>query len=188
MVLIFKHIIEIFFSFLQQTHHRLSPSVKLAVASVKTYLRKEEQMSEWGGGNKESKKQQREHQGQRRRCFMVLKRRSFMSLEQISPTAHGRCCSGAVGYFLKELWPMQRPCWSRFFLKDCSPWWEPMPEQGKSVRGKEQKREVTMTIPLTNTTSSVLLRGGCKGPRMKKWSCAWEKGEERCFFKVCLYF
>lgn len=151
MVLIFKHIIEIFFSFLQQTHHRLSPSVRCAVASVKTCLRKDKQMSERGGGNKESKKQQREHQGQRRRCFMVLKRRSFMSLEQISPTAHGRCCSGAGGYSLKELWPMRRPCWSRFFLKDCSPRWEPMPEQGKSMRGKDQKREVTHQYRLLST-------------------------------------
>jgi len=34
-------------------------------------------------------------------------------------------------YFLKELWPMESPCWSRFILQDCRLWEGPMLQQGK---------------------------------------------------------
>lgn len=40
----------------------------------------------------------------------------------VHTTAHRGPYVRAVGYFLKELTPMESPCWSRFFLKDCSPW------------------------------------------------------------------
>jgi len=38
---------------------------------------------------------------------------------RICTAAHGGVHAGADGYFLRELWPAESPCWSRFTLEDC---------------------------------------------------------------------
>ena len=43
--------------------------------------------------------------------------------------------TGAHGYFLKQLWPVQSPCGSRFILEDCVPW------EGPHAGAGEQREE-----------------------------------------------
>lgn len=56
--------------------------------------------------------------------------------DYVRANPHTAACGGplteAVKYFLNELQPMESPTWSRFILKDCSPWEGPTLDQGKA--------------------------------------------------------
>lgn len=78
--------------------------------------------------------------------------------------------------------PGRTPCWSRFILKDCSPWEGPMLEQGKSVRRIEWQR--------LSPHSHVPLGGGevVKESEMKEWSRTCKKKREGVCFNFILHF
>ena len=62
-------------------------------------------------------------------------------LEQISTMQHCRGLHArAGGYFLKDLWPMESPGWSRFSPEGLQPMEGLAVERG-SLRKKEQQRE-----------------------------------------------
>ena len=56
------------------------------------------------------------------------------TVKKTIPAVCGGPNTGDVGYFLREWWLEESPCWSRFISKDCSLWEGP---HGKSVRTTE---------------------------------------------------
>lgn len=111
----------------------------------------------------EKEPKQCEHQGERRarRCSRCCCTWRGPRWSRYLHCNHGRSYSEAGGYAMRELWPMERPCWGRFILKDWSPWEGPKLEQGKSVRRHEWRIGAVLHWPQPHfpIPSPLLIRG-----------------------------
>lgn len=78
--------------------------------------------------------------------------------------------------FPAVLLPVERPCWRRFILKDTSPWYGLMQEQGKSIKRKVQSRGAR---PTKNTHSPSPLHQVRWGGKRRVRNEATKLGQEK---------
>ena len=131
-------------------------------------IRQKTAQAEWEGGGKwetilwapRSKKEGEQILQVLEQVFPCSPWKALLTQADIhAAAAHGRPHAGTGDYFLKELWPVESPCWSRHILKDYSLARGPTQEQGKSVRRREQQREAVMDWPQPPITHLLLPLG-----------------------------